>query len=155
MKTLVISLFVFFLALTAISCHKETTGCHNPKATNYEPNTDNSCKDCCDIPKEKGSLLIWTNLEDMFGWGFGSFYINIDNEGLKLLNKYYITPPNSCVNLIGGYYSLEEGEHICQIYGFDGTTLLQEGLVTVQGGQCNLRQLHPIGASGLTWLKSL
>lgn len=153
MKKLLLIFAMAFLMLSAIISCKKTTGCHDASASNYEPNTDNSCSSCCIIPKPKGSLLIWTNMDDMFGWGFGAFYLNIDNGGLKLLNKYYVTPPANCVNQIGGYYYLDEGDHLCQIYGYDGTTLLQQGTLTVRGNQCNMMQLHPVGAAGVSWLK--
>lgn len=152
-KPLLILIMAFLMLSAFMACRKKTTGCHDSAATNYEPNTDESCSSCCIIPKPKGALLIWTNMDDMFGWGFGSFYLNIDNGGLKLLNRYYVTPPVNCVNQIGGYYYLDEGDHFCQIYGYDGTTLLQQGTLTVKGNQCNMMQLHPMGATGVAWLR--
>lgn len=174
MKKLLLILTMVFLMFSAFTaCRKKTTGCHNSAATNYEPNTEQSCSSCCDIPKPKGSLLIWTNMEDMSEWGTGSFYVNIDNTGLKLINRYYLTPPANCKDQNGfyypggsdqgiitqykfdegvGFYHLEEGEHSCQIYRSDGKTLLQEGTITVKGKECNMMQLHRIG-DGVDWIK--
>lgn len=175
MKKLLIILTMIFLILSAFTaCRKKTTGCHNSAAINYEPDTDESCSSCCVIPKPKGSLLIWTNMKDMSEWGTGSFYVNIDNTGLKLINRYYLTPPTNCTDRVGfytpeggdqgtitaykfdegvGFYYLEEGDHNCQIYGGDGKTLLQEGTITVKGTECNIMQLHRTGDFGVEWIK--
>lgn len=71
--------YVFFLTSFLVACNQPTTGCLDPRATNFDVTADEGCSDCCTFPK----LQFVTN----------SFW---DTLKFSTFSKYRLTNGDSC-----------------------------------------------------------
>jgi len=125
-------LIAFFIILLS-SCHKTTTGCKNPTATNYDIGADENCSACCTFPAKQGGVLFWSEDPNAIT-ACGSIIITLSNGKQTTINGYYNNPgPINCVNQVGGYFLLDVGTYQYTIttsrgcQGGSGTITVIEG----------------------------
>jgi hypothetical protein len=137
MKTklhLLYPIMLLSMSMLSFSCPKDTLGCKDPAASNYDITADANCSGCCVYPPKQGGVLFYLD-DPMVIPRCGNVVITISNGKQTTITGFYnISPPANCVNQVGGYVLLDVGTY--QYTVTSKTCAQATGTITVVEG-CN------------------